>query len=141
MRPVSLLFPACLLALASSAGAQTLSYPQPDDPSMSTVQVTAPPKPIRVRDVQAEKIGGSYAMSNGWHLRVRTGSRHIDAIIDNQRPMRLLAVAPYKFSSRDGSVNMEFNKGIEGDDMQMSYLPDPRLAQVVVLSSEPIAQR
>lgn len=141
MRPVSLLFPACLLALASSAGAQTLPYPQPDDPSMSTVQVTAPPKPIRVRDLQAEKIGGSYAMSNGWYLRVRTGARHIYATIDNQPPLRLLAVAPYKFSSRDGNVIMEFNKGNEGDDMQMSYMPNPSLAQVVVLSSTPIAQR
>lgn len=141
MRPLSLLPPACLLLLASSAGAQTLPYPQPEDPSMSTVQVTAPPKPIRVREVQAEKIGGSYAMSNGWHLRVRTGSRHIDATIDNQRPLRLIAVEPYKFASPSGNVIMEFNKGNEGDDMLMSYVPNPRLAQVVVIGSEPIAQR
>lgn len=141
MRALTLLSPACLLVLASSTGAQTLPYPQPDDPSMSTVQVTAPARTIRVRDVQAEKIGGSYAMSNGWYLRVRTGSRHIDAIIDNQQPLRLLAVAPYKFVSPGGSVTMEFNKGNEGDDMQMSYMPNPRLAQVVVISSTPIAQR
>jgi hypothetical protein len=141
MRPLSLLPSACLLLLASGTGAQTLPYPQPDDPSMSTVQVTASPKPIRVRDVQAEKIGGSYAMSNGWYLRVRTGSRHIDATIDNQPPLRLLAVAPYKFASPGGRVTMEFNRGNEGDDMLMSYMPDPRLAQVVVISSAPIAQR
>ena len=141
MRPVSLLFPACLLVLAFSAGAQTLPTPLPEAPSMSTVQVTAPAGTVRIRDVQADKIGGSYAMSNGWYLRVRTGSRHIDAIIDNKTPLRLLAVAPYKFASPDGNVAMEFNRGSEGDDMVMSYKPDPRLAQVVVISSAPLAQR
>lgn len=141
MRPLFLLPSACLLLLASSAGAQTLPYPQPLDPSMSTVQVTAPAKPIRIRAHQAEKIGGSYDMSNGWFLKVRTGSTHIDATIDNEKPLRLLAVAPYKFSSPDGNVIMEFNRGNDGDDMLMSYIPDPRLAQRVVIGSMPIAQR
>ncbi|MDB5747020.1 MAG: hypothetical protein JWP72_1868 [Massilia sp.] len=108
---------------------------------MSNVQVTAPAGTVRIRDVQAEKIGGSYAMSNGWHLRVRTGSRHINATIDNAQPLRLLAVAPYKFASPDGNVAMEFNRGSEGDDMVMSYKPDTRLAQVVVIGSAPLAQR
>ena len=35
---------------------------------------------------------------------------------------------------------MEFNRGELGEDMQMSYVPDPRLAQVVVISSA-VAQR
>lgn len=141
MRPLSLLFPACALLLASGAGAQTLPDPQPDTSSISTVQVTAPVRPVRVRDFEAEKIGGSYAMSNGWHLKVRTGARHIHANIDNKAQMQLLAVAPYKFVSADGAVAMEFNKGSEGDDMVMSYKPDPHLAQVVVISSQSIAQR
>lgn len=134
-----LLLPASLL-LAASTGAQTLPYPRPDADQMSSVSVKGPPKTVRVRPEQAEMIGGSYAMSNGWRLKVRTGSRHIYATIDNQEPMRLYAVAPYKFASADGDVNMEFNRGAEGQDMLMSYVPDQRLGQVVVISST-IAQR
>ena len=133
------LLPASLL-LAASTGAQTLPYPHAETDQMSTVSVKAPPKAIRVRPDQAEMIGGSYAMSNGWRLKVRTGSRHIYATIDNEEPMRLYAVAPYKFASADGNVNMEFNRGSEGQDMLMSYVPDQRLGQVVVITST-IAQR
>ena len=133
------LLPASLL-LAASTGAQTLPYPRPDADQMSSVSVQGPPKTVRVRPDQAEMIGGSYAMSNGWRLKVRTGSRHIYATIDNEEPMRLDAVAPYRFASADGNVNMEFNRGAEGQDMLMSYVPDQRLGQVVVISST-LAQR
>lgn len=138
MRPLVLL-PASLL-LAASAGAQNLPYPRVDDTAaISTVQVTAP-KTVRILPDQAGMIKGTYAMSNGWYLRVRPGQRHIDATIDNEKPMRLYAVAPFKFVSLDGNVNMEFNQGTWGDDMWMSYKPDPRLAQVIVISTE-VAQR
>src|SRR5689334_9638811 len=140
MRPISLLLPASLFTLAAGALAQTLPYPQVDPSPVSTVQVTAPVKPVLLFADDADKVAGTYAMSNGWRLQVRPGSRHIDAKIDNQKPMRLLAVSPEKFVSRDGNVTMEFNQGSYGDDMTMSYVPDPRLAQVVVLSSR-MAQR
>jgi hypothetical protein len=140
MRPLSLLLPASLLVLAASASAQNLPYPQADSVPASTVQVTAPIKPVLLFADEAERVAGSYAMSNGWRMQVRTGTRHIDAKIDNQKPIRLLAVSPDKFVSRDGNVTMEFNQGSYGDDMTMSYVPDPRLAQVVVLSSR-MAQR
>lgn len=140
MRPFTLLLPASLLVLASSAGAQDLPYPQPDTGSVSTVQVS-PAKTVRIRDEQAANIVGSYAMSNGWYLKVRPATRHIEAKIDDRAPLRLLAVAPYKFASPDGSVTMEFNRGNTGEDMLMSYMPDPRLARVVVISSAPLAQR
>jgi hypothetical protein len=140
MRPLSLLLPVSLLVLASSPNAQNLPYPQADSAPISTVQVTAPVTPVLLFSGEAEQIAGSYAMSNGWHLKVQPGSRHIDATIDKQKPMRLLAVSPDKFVSRDGNVTMEFNQGSYGDDMTMSYVPDPRLAQVVVLSSR-MAQR
>jgi hypothetical protein len=140
MRPLSLLLPLSLLTLASGAGAQNLPYPQPDSAPISTVQVTAPIKPVLLFPGDAEQIAGAYAMSNGWRLKVEPGSRHIDATIDRQKPMRLLAVSSDKFVSRDGNVTMEFNQGSYGDDMTMSYVPDLRLAQVVVLSSR-MAQR
>ena len=140
MRPLSLLLPVSLLVLGSSSLAQSLPYPKPDSAPLSTVQVTAPVKPVLLFTDEAEQIAGSYAMSNGWRLKVEPGSRHILATIDRQKPMRLLALSRDKFVSRDGNVTMEFNQGSYGDDMTMSYVPDPRLAQVVVLSSR-MAQR
>jgi hypothetical protein len=139
MRPL-ILIPASLL-LAAGAGAQNLPYPRADDTAaMSTVKVTAPPRTVRIQSDEVRTIVGTYEMSNGWYLAVQTGQRHIDATIDNEKPMRLYAVAPYKFSSSDGNVKMEFNRGPWGDDMLMSYVPDPRVAQVIVLTSE-VAQR
>lgn len=142
MRPLTMLFPASLLVLACSASAQSqsLPYPQADDSAISTVQVTAPVQPRWIKEEQAWQIGGSYAMSNGWYLKVKPKTHHIVATIDDQKPLRLLAVSDYKFASSDGSVTMEFNKGDDGDGMVMSYIPDRRTAQVVTISAL-VAQR
>ncbi len=142
MRPLTMLFSASLLAIASSANAQnqSLPYPQADDAAISTVEVTAPAKLRWVKEEQAWKIGGGYAMSNGWYLKVKPTLHHIVATIDDQKPMRLAAVSDYKFVSSDGNVIMEFNKGADGDDMVMSYIPDRRTAQRVTVSAL-VAQR
>ena len=139
MRILSLLLPASLLLLASSASAQVPAYPQSDDTGITTIQVSAPFKTVLLRAEQGRDIAGSYAMSNGWKLKVRPSSRYIDATIDTQKPMRLLAVSPDKFVSHDGSVTMQFNQGDRNDEMTMSYT-DPSIAQVVVISAV-IAQR
>lgn len=139
MRPLTLLLPASLL-LASSAFAQSLPYPRADTDAISTVTVTAPARALRIQPDEAYIIGGTYEMSNGWYMRVRTATRYIDATIDNEKPIRLIPVAPYKFVSGDGTVTMHFNEGNWGDEMSMSYMPDRRTAQVVVLSSR-VAQR
>src|SRR5689334_18962852 len=70
MRPLSLLLPASLLVLAASASAQNLPYPQADSVPASTVQVTAPIKPVLLFADEAERVAGSYAMSNGWRMQV-----------------------------------------------------------------------
>lgn len=140
MRPLSLLLPASLLLLASGATAQTMPYP-PDSATISTVQVSPRPKTSWVTDEQAQQIRGGYAMSNGWRMDIRTGSRHIDASIDRRKPIRLVAVSPYTFVSADGNVSMEFNRGEWGEDMVLSYVPGPRLARIVVSSSAALAQR
>ncbi|MCC2972335.1 hypothetical protein [Massilia sp. IC2-476] len=141
MRPLSFLLPASLLALAAGAAAQnSMPYPPPDTAPGSTVQVSARATPERIKQRQAEKITGNYEMSNGWYLRVRTGARHIDATIDKQGPMRLVRVSTYGFASGDGNVTMDFNRGRDGDDMLMTYVPDPRIAQRVALTSR-VAQR
>lgn len=139
MRPLSL-FPATLLLLATGTGAQTMPYPPLQAAPIASVQVTAPPKTVRIRSDEARKIDGAYEMSNGWYLRVRTGARHLDAVIDDQQPIRLVAISRYQFVSGDGNVTMHFNRGDSGDDMVMSYVPDLRLGQRVVLGSQ-LAQR
>jgi hypothetical protein len=140
MRPLPLLLSASLLVLSASASARTMPYPDADTPvAGSTVQVTAPA--VLIPDRLAEQIRTTYALSNGWRLKVEPFGRHyIDARIDNRRTMRLRAVAEDTFVSRNGKVTMQFNQGESGDDMTLSYVPDARLAQVVVISSR-IAQR
>lgn len=140
MRPLSLVLPASLLVFAAGAAAQT-SYPRPGAASISTVQVSAPQRPVQLTYEEADRIGGAYALSNGWRLDVQPAWTHIDAVIDAQKPIRLIAVGPYRFVSRDGSMSMEFNRGARGEDMVMRYMPDPRLARVVEISSVPLAQR
>jgi hypothetical protein len=138
MRILPLLLPASMLLLCSAVSAQSF-YPQSDEGLMSTVQVSAPIKTVLLRAEQGREIAGSYAMSNGWRLKVRPASRYIDATIDRQKPMRLLAVSADKFISNDGSVTMEFNQGDRNNEMTMSYT-DPRIAKVIVISAL-LAQR
>lgn len=140
MRPLSLLLPASLFLLASTALAQSSAYPQPDTAPSSSVQVTAPVKTMRIQPDQASELRGYYAMSNGWTMKVRPTSRFIDATIDDEQPIRLQQVAPDRFVNADGKVAMEFNKGDGGDEMTMSYVPEGRLAQVIVISAR-VAQR
>lgn len=134
MRPL-LLLPASLLLLACATSAQELPYPRTAVDPLSTVQVTAPIRTLWIRQDQALALSGYYEMSNGWQMKVRPAARHIDATIDSQKPIRLYQVAPDRFASSDGNVRMRFNQGEDGDRMTMSYVPDPRLAQVVVLTS------
>jgi len=140
MRPLYVLLPASFLVLASSALAQTAPTPPADAEPVSTVQVTAPIKSMLIFPDQAEQLAATYAMSNGWRLRVKPASRHINATIDDQKPIRLVQVERDKFVSSDGKVTMRFNQGEWGDDMTMSYVPGQDLAQVIVLSSR-MAQR
>ena len=134
MRPLSFLIPASLLVLAASAGAQTQPYPT-DTAPITTVTVTAPAKPIKLRTDELKQIAGSYAMQNGWTLDVRGYPQYIDATIDNEKPIRLRAVSKTKFVSGDGNVVMEFNQGT-GDDMKLSYVPDPSKPSMVSIPAQ-----
>lgn len=130
MRPLSSLIPACLLALAASAGAQTQAYPPADTAPISTVTVKPGAKPVRLMPDEVKQIAGNYDMDNGWQLEVRGKPDYIDATIDSQKPMRLMAVSKNKFVSGDGNVTMEFNQGTEGE-MKMTYVPDPSKPSMV----------
>lgn len=113
------------LLLTSNAGAQSANYPPPDTAPIATVQVTAP---FHLSDAETEAVTGLYAMSNGWRLKVGEAATGIVAQIDRQRPIRLVAISADKFVSRDGNVTMDFNRGENGDEMVMTYVPDQRLA-------------
>lgn len=139
MRPLFLLSASLLLAAGSTA-AQTMPYPPADTAPIQSVQVSAAAKSVRIRPDEARQISGGFDMSNGWYLRVLTSARHIDAIIDDQPAIRLVRVAPYRFVSGDRNVTMDFNRGRDGEDMRMTYVPDLRLGQRVVLESR-MAQR
>jgi hypothetical protein len=141
MRPLFLIFPVSLL-LASNAGAQAQNDPSTEPGATSRVQVMAPTQPFQFWDYEAEAISGAYAMSNGWHMKVDPASDGIVARIDKRPPIRLVAVSRDKYATRDGNIWMEFNRGTRGDDMFMSYVPDSRTAQVIVVTAKAtLAQR
>ena len=136
MRPMSLMLIPTLLVLASGTQAQTL---QPGEP-VAVVQVKPMDGPCRLRNDQARQIAGMYEMSNGWSIDVRPDMRHVDVVIDRNRPLRLLAISPRKFVSGDGNVTMEFSRGNDDNDMTLRYVPAAGLAEVV-LTSASFAQR
>jgi ABC-type metal ion transport system substrate-binding protein len=144
MRSLSLLLPASLLVLASNAVAQTATTLTTESGATSRVQVIASAQPFAFYDSDAEWISGAYAMSNGWRLKVDPSSDGIVAQIDKRHPVKLTAVSRDKYVTLDGNIAMEFNRGQQGDEMLMSYVPDPRTAQVVVnsaTSTATLAQR
>jgi hypothetical protein len=140
MRPLFLILPVSVLMLASSAGAQTQQAPQTEPGSVSQVQVTAETPQFQFRDYEAEAISGGYKMSNGWRMKVDAASDGIVAQVNKERPIRLVAVSRDRYAAPDGNVFMEFNRGTQGDEMLMSYVPDTRTAQRVVVTST-LAQR
>lgn len=140
MRIISLALPVSLVLLASTAVAQNMPYPMADTAPVTVVQITAPSVPARLGEDEKRQIAGTYALSNGWRLKVRPASRFIDATIDREKPLRLLAVSNDKFVSGDGKVTMEFNRGDFRDEMSMSYVPDALATEAIVISST-MAQR
>ena len=140
MRPLSLILPVALLVLASSAGAQAQRQPGTEPESVTQVQVTAETQPFQFRDYEAEAISGGYKMSNGWRMKVDPSSDGIVAQVNREHPMRLVAVSRDSYVAPDGNVVMQFNRGSQGDEMLMSYVPDSRTAQRVVVTST-LAQR
>jgi len=142
MRSLHRILPVSVLLLAGSAGAQTQHYPliQPD--AISRVEVTALAPAFQFSEYEAEAISGAYAMSNGWRMKVGPSNDGIVAQIDKQRPIRLVALSRDLYATRDGNVTMEFNRGTAGDEMLMSYVPDLRTAQVIVVTAKTsLAQR
>jgi len=138
MRALTMAIAASLLLVVADAAAK--SYPVTGGESISSVQVKAPPRLVRVYQEHLDAVRGVYAMSNGWRMKVSSAAGGITARIDRQPAMHLVALSPDRYASRDGNVTMEFNRGDTGDDMLMSYVPDPRVAQIIVVRAT-LAQR
>lgn len=143
MRSLFPILSTSLLVLAANAGAQEQNMPTTESEPISRVQVMAPPQSFVFYDYEAEWISGAYAMSNGSRLKVDPSFNGIVAQIDKRGPVRLIAMSPDRYVTRDGKVSMEFNRGASGQDMVMSYVPDERTAEVVVVTatSTSLAQR
>ncbi len=133
MRLLTLIIPASIL-LSAATSAQTLTYPR-DCPQAATRTPEAAPASRWIRPDEARQIGGGYDMTNGWSLEVATYPRYIDVRIDDQPPIRLVSVARYKFVSVGGNIQMAFNLGNWGDEMELRYVPEPPTAGLVVLSA------
>jgi hypothetical protein len=88
-----------------------------------------------VSDQETRTVSGTYALSNGWQLHVRPGWNGVYARIDDQPAMRMVALSPDKYVTRDGNVAMEFNRGADRDEMSMSYVPEGRLAEMIVVTA------
>jgi hypothetical protein len=130
---------ASMALFAADAAAQSRPLPASSGP-ISSVEVSAPARTVRIYQDDLDAVRGTYAMSNGWRMQVSPAPGGISAKIGRDRPMRLVALSPDKYASHDGSVTMEFNRGDSGDDMVMSYMSDPRLAQVIIVKAT-LAQR
>lgn len=142
MRRLFLISTASLLLFASSASAQTQSQSQQStgaDPTNS-VHVTAETPAFTFWSYEADAISGGYKMSNGWRLDVSPSPDGIVATIDKKHPIKLVAVSRDKYVSADGAMSMEFNVGAQGNNISMSYIPDARTAQVIVVTAT-VAQR
>ena len=126
--------------LASGTHAQALQATEPDPTAIAVVEVKPVDGPYRLRNEQARQIAGVYEMSNGWSIDVRPDMRHVDVVINHNRPLRLLAISSRKFVSGDGNMTMEFSRGNDDNDMTLRYVPDRGLAEVVVTSAS-FAQR
>jgi hypothetical protein len=104
------------------------------------VQVRGQIRRHRLDPDEARKIRGTYAMSNGWTVRVTPQVRRVFITVSDGAPVELLAQSADKFSSADGNIAAMFNLGPWEDDIVMSYVPDARLSdQRVIIGSGALA--
>jgi hypothetical protein len=153
MRPSTLLF--ALTAIAAAAvpavaiAQQTQSSPaataQIDDEAraaLSQVQVRGQARHHRLDSSEMRRVGGTYAMSNGWTMDVKPGARNVMVSINDGAPIELLAQTADRFASADGNIATVFNFGPWQEDVVMSYVPDGRLSSArVVLGSARLVAR
>lgn len=103
--------------------------------AISEVQVRGPRRHYRLDKEDARTVSGTYALSNGWTLRVTPRMNRVYAQINDRPPVELLAQSPDKFATADGRIATVFKLGPWGDDMAMSYVPGADLAERITVRS------
>ena len=137
------------LAAAGAMAAPTLATaqaaPQIDEEvkqALAEVQVRGQPRHYRLEPSELKQVSGTYAMSNGWTVRVIPQMRRVYMQVNDKDPIELFAQSADKFASADGNIATVFNLGMMGDDIVMSYVPDSRLSdQRVIIGSGSLAAR
>lgn len=134
------------LAAAQASQPAQADQAQPIDEevkqALAEVQVRGQPKRYRLEPYEVKQVTGTYAMSNGWTMRVTPRSRHVYLQIDDKPPIEIFPQSADKFASADGSIATVFNLGMTGDDVVMSYVPDSRYSdQRVIIGTGSLAAR
>ena len=144
-----LLSAACAAAVPTFATAQSTQSSPAATPideeikqALSEVQVRGQTRRHRLDADEAKKIRGTYAMSNGWTVRVTPQARRVFITVNDGAPIELLAQSADKFATADGNIATVFNLGPWEEDIVMSYVPDARLSdQRVIIGSGALAAR
>ena len=142
---------ACAVAVPAVVNSQqtqsspTASAVQADNQAraaLSQVEVRARAPRHRLDSDEARHVAGTYAMSNGWTVRVIPRRDHVLLAINDGEPIQLFAQSADKFASADGNVATVFNLGPAQEDVVMSYVPEGALAdERVVIGSAVLAAR
>ena len=142
MRTSSALCSLCsLVLLAASCGAGAQALPAaPGETVLPEIRIVSalPQYPLKI--AEARKVRGIYELSNGWTLEVAPDWHKVYADINGRGRIEMKALSPDKFISADGNVAMEFNLGVNENEMVMRYRPDATVAQVIVVRAT-LAQR
>jgi hypothetical protein len=138
---------ACAVVIPIQAIAQTAAPAAKIDgeaaEALAQVQVSGKARRHRLDADEAKKVAGTYAMSNGWTLRVTPRVRQIHIQINDGPPIPLIAQSGDKFASADGNIATVFNLGPWQEDVVMSYVPTGALAseRLVIGSAAALASR
>lgn len=129
------LFTFAALAGSSGAGAQALPVAPGATEILPEIRIVETMPRYRLNIREASAIRGIYRMSNGWLLDVTPNWRQVYANLNGTGPVELLPVSPDRFVSADRRMAMEFNLGVNGDEVVMRYTPDGVAAHSRVLTS------
>ncbi|MDL2356893.1 MAG: hypothetical protein QFF03_16700 [Pseudomonadota bacterium] len=140
-RVVATLSTVAVLACAADAAAQAVPL-APGESVLPEIQVVAaqPRYPIRLE--QARAVRGIYEMSNGWVMEVNPDWRRVYVAINGRAPVEMVPVSPDKFVSADRRMAMEFNLGVNANEVVLRYLPEGAdAAGAVTVTTATLAQR
>lgn len=136
--------PAVTHAQASQADPAVRAAPIDEEAkaALSQVQVRGQNRRHRLDADEARKVRGTYALSNGWTMRVIPQPTRVLISINEGAPIALLPQSADKFASVDGKIATVFNLGPWDEDVVMSYVPDGRLSdERVIVGTSSLAAR